>query len=550
MKYYSFVLTLTILLISLSLISVSALVVDVNVTGPDSVYNCEDYNYTITTYHTLGGNFSALNINGNITLPTGFSTTDPLNYTIASLSPGQSDQRIIHLRTGCNAAVGSITVDGTYDYNTSTSDFNGTKPITVYPGAVTIEKLPSTQNATLENNVSWTIVVRSSGLGPIEDAIVTDTLQPGLMYLSSSPAGVVTGPGTIQWTKTEIPTLSHMDPDDEVQIQLRAKVVGCTELYDTANVTWGCDGGCDTQSTQASIAFQPNPPKIDYTVPSFTLTYCGTGNTFTIPITNTGGIAYDFNLSANFGTLSVANITSPAGASYTGGKFILGDVPAGTTNLAFDLLPPGGDWCSGSLPSGTVIFEPDYLYCGTDFLPPVKIGSYSVQGIPSVSVSKTGAPGSMYLGGTITYNITASYSEPTPCGGTASNINVVDTIPAGFSIVNNGGGNVVGNTITWNVNPATGLNTSITLQSPDYTNCQYCYTTATNTVNATVTDCCGCTRTASSSQSTILECAEKLTSNKTVSSNYNYEKCTPIDYTITYNFANDAFWDDVYIKDS
>ena len=156
----------------------------------------------------------------------------------------------------------------------------------------------------------------------------------------------------------------------------------------------------------------------------------------------------------------------------------------------------------------------------------------------------------MYLGGTITYNITASYSGPLTCDtGTASNINVVDTIPAGFSIVNNGGGSVVGNTITWNVNPATGLNTSITLQSPSYSNCEYCYTTAINSVTATVTDCCGCTRTASSSQSTILECAETLTSNKTISSNYNYEKCTPIDYTSTYNFANDAFWDDVYIKD-
>ena len=90
-------------------------------------------------------------------------------------------------------------------------------------------------------------------------------------------------------------------------------------------------------------AFQPNPPKIDYTVPSFVLDYCGTGNTFTIPITNTSlGTAYDFNLSADFGTLTIANITSPSGASYSGGKFILGDVPNGTTNLTFELVPVWG----------------------------------------------------------------------------------------------------------------------------------------------------------------------------------------------------------------
>ena len=129
--------------------------------------------------------------------------------------------------------------------------------------------------------------------------------------------------------------------------------------------------------------------------------------------------------------MTITNITSPSGASYSGGKFILGNVPNGTTNLTFDLTPTG-NWCS-DLPSGEVIFEPYYLYCGTNFLPRVKIGNYFVTGIPSLSVSKTGAPGSMYLGGTISYNIVASYSGPLNYGSsTTSNILVVDTIPVDF----------------------------------------------------------------------------------------------------------------------
>ena len=176
MKYYSFVLTLTILLISLSLISVSAQAVDVNISGPDSTYNCKDYNYTLTVYNPSLDE-RAIDINTRFHLPIGYTTTDS-NYSITALNPGEFDQRIIHVRTRCNAAVGSLTVNG--DYNSSFT-FNKSYPITIYPGAVTIEKLPSTQNATLENNVSWTITVTSSGLGFIENVIINDTLQPGLL---------------------------------------------------------------------------------------------------------------------------------------------------------------------------------------------------------------------------------------------------------------------------------------------------------------------------------------------------------------------------------
>ena len=547
MKKLSIFLTILVFLINFSLLFVSAQIIDVSIDGNSTVYMCYPYDYNVTLRNN-SVNQSATNINYVITLPIGFNTTDPLAYNISSLGPGISNKIKIHVDTLCSAQGGNISVNGTYDYNNTHAIFTTTKPISLYQGAVTIEKTPSTQNATLEENVSWTITVKSTGLGPIENVLITDTLGQGLKYISSSPAGALDSPGTYKWTSNEVPALSHMNPNDEVKIELKAKVIECNNLTNLAKVSWGCEPGCLGQETIASIAFQPNPPKIDYILPTFNLTYCGTGNKFTIPITNTGGTAYDFNLSADFGPLTVTNITSPSGASYSGGKFILGNVPNGTTNLTFDLTPMGS-WCS-DLPSGVVIFEPRYLYCETNFLPPVKIGSYSVTGIPSISVSKTGAPGSMYLGGTITYNIVASYSGPISCNNsTTSNILVVDTIPAGFSIVNNGGGTVSGNKITWNVGPATGLNTTVVLQSPRYIgNCNYCYTTAINTVNATITDCCGCVRTASSSQSTYLQCSETVTSTKTASSNYNFEKCTPIEYKNTYQFPDNNFWDDVNIS--
>jgi len=317
MKKLSIFLTILVFLINFSLLFVSAQIIDVSIDGNSTVYMCYPYDYNVTLRNN-SVNQSATNINYVITLPIGFNTTDPLAYNISSLGPGISNKIKIHVDTLCSAQGGNISVNGTYDYNNTHAIFTTTKPISLYQGAVTIEKTPSTQNATLEENVSWTITVKSTGLGPIENVLITDTLGQGLKYISSSPAGALDSPGTYKWTSNEVPALSHMNPNDEVKIELKAKVIECNNLTNLAKVSWGCEPGCLGQETIASIAFQPNPPKIDYILPTFNLTYCGTGNKFTIPITNTGGTAYDFNLSADFGPLTVTNITSPSGASYSG----------------------------------------------------------------------------------------------------------------------------------------------------------------------------------------------------------------------------------------
>ncbi|MCC7573383.1 MAG: DUF11 domain-containing protein [Candidatus Methanofastidiosum sp.] len=175
----SIIFILLTLIISFSLMSASAQIMDVSIDGNASVYICYPYEYNVTLTNT-SVNESAIDINYTVSLPTGFNTTDPLTYNIPSLGPGLSDKIIINVDTLCNAQVGNISVNGSYDYNSSSHPITFTKPITVYQGAVTIEKTPSTQSATLEDNVSWTITVKSTGLGPIEDVIVTDILEPGL----------------------------------------------------------------------------------------------------------------------------------------------------------------------------------------------------------------------------------------------------------------------------------------------------------------------------------------------------------------------------------
>jgi len=548
----SIIFILLLCLLSFSLISVSAQIIT-TIEGNASVYSCESYDYNITlTNDSVSG--IASDIEFNVSFPNGFNVTNPIKYQLVNpLGPGESNKTKISLTTACSPEVGNIAVYGEFN-NSPTILFGNTKSISPFVGAVTIEKTPLVTKATLGDIVTWKIKVKSTGLGPVKNVLVTDIFESGLKYVSSDPIGTEINSSKYSWN------LETMAANQEANITVTAEVIDCFNLSDIARVNWGCSTTppyCidPYQETIASIQFDPDPPKIDYTIPPLDIAYCGPGNNFTIPITNTGGTAYDFNLSADFGDL-IVNVISPSDVKYRASSkdFNLGDVPNGTTNLTFQLSPQGEIWCADDLPNGEVLFEPEYKYCDAFFYPPVKFQNYSISNIPTVSVTKTGAPDQVYLGDAgvnITYIINANYSNPgtTTCPGASTNFRVVDTIPTEFSIVDANGGTIDGNTITWDISPATSFSKSITLKSPSYSQCQFCGTDAVNTVTATVTDCCGCTKSVSSSQSTILECSENLTSNKTVFSNYNYEKCTPIEYTNTYNFANDGFWDDVYIKD-
>jgi uncharacterized repeat protein (TIGR01451 family) len=536
-------------------------VLTVNITGDTSVDMCQSYDYTITIQNTSTTE-TATSVVAVATIPAGFTITDAgggsvvgqtITWNLSDLGPLASWSTDISVYIECTAVSGQILVDVTHSAGSS----QGSIYITVQPGAVTIIKTPTVIPARLGDTVHWTLTVTSTGFGPIQNVIVQDTLGGGLQFdaLQSTP-GDTSGLPTVEWNSSHIPALAAMDPGDTVLIEVYALVTACSGLENDAQVTWSCNGApCETETTQASVQLILEEPDISYTLPNFQIPYCSIGTQFTIPITNSGtGTAHNFWLYVNFDPL-IVTVLSPVGAFYdtVNHRFFVGDIlPSSTVNLVFTL--DVADWCQG-FPSGALLFTPEYYDdCGEVFYPPVEFGNLSTTNAPSLSVSKTGAPTEIYLGESITYTITVTYSGPLTCGsppGSASTITVVDTIPTGFTITDNGGGTVVANTITWTVDPAaTPWSTNITVQSPDYTQCEtYCYTYATNSVTASMTDCCGCPLSAAGSQTTALECEEYYDSEKSVSSLTNYEKCTDLYYTNTYTFFDDPWWDGVVWTD-
>jgi uncharacterized repeat protein (TIGR01451 family) len=527
-------------------------VLSVTIGGSTSVDMCQQYDYTVTVQN-LSPTESATTVVAVATIPAGFTIVDgggggvvgqTITWTIGDLGPSASWNTTIRLEITCTAVSGQILVDVTHDAGSS----QGSLYITVQPGAVTITKTPSVIPAYLGDTVHWTITVTSTGFGPIQDVVVQDTLGAGLQYdaVQSTP-GDDSGLPVVVWDSSYIAGLASMDPGDVVTIDVYADVIACSGLENDAQATWSCDGvPCETETTQASVQLILREPEISYVLPNFQLPYCTAGTQFTIPITNTGtGTAYNFWLYVDFDPLTVT-VNQPAGAFYDAGndRFFVGDIASGSTvNLVFTLT--NSDWCANR-PSGTLLFQPEYYDdCGEVFYPPIQFGSLSTTGATSLSATKSG-PYEAYLGELVTYTLSVTYSGDAVCVQNSTNITIVDTIPNGFTIVNAGGGAVIGNTIQWTLLPtATPWTTNIILQVPAYSNCElYCYTSAVNTLDASVTDCCGCVLTAQATATTYLECEQLVDSEKTVASvPGNWEKCTEVTYTNTYVFADNALLD-------
>jgi len=488
-----------------------------------------------------------------------------------TLADGDTLNITFQLETDCTAVSGSLNtfIDYTLPGPTPMCDDTGVLNIQVNPGAVTIKKTPNVIPRVLGQDVTWTLTIENTGIGIIENVEVTDELDSGLAYVSSTQNGNNSGQ-TTTWTSNEYAALASMDPGDILTMDITATVIACDNLNNEANVRFGCepspsntcyDTSVDGGTARAAVQRIVRNPNLTYSPPDITFDYCNdTESVGPFTITNVGdGAAYETWIYVDFGPLTVSNITATP-LNFTDPGFT---VSYNTSEMRFEVtadptdgIPPGGQfelsfdltysaWCGGGFPNGDILWQNRYLdECSNEFFPPVQLSTMNPPAnTSSLSVSKNGAGAVIQIGDPVTYTITSSYSGPINCGsGTTGAITVVDTVPAGFTVTGAGGGVWVpggdgtGGTITWTYTPPASLNTTVTFQSPLVDQCEtYCNTTFTNSITASGIDCCGCSLSASDSETTAIECAEGVTSDKTSSSPT--ERCSDTTYTNTYNFS-------------
>ena len=561
-----------------------------SVSGDSTINQCETKSYTIGVQNNSGNPLTSMIVTAKLGNLTGFSYVSgtasidvdggapfcTANPTLSgtdlvwnvdtqcggpfTLNDGATFHVTFSLVTGCAAVSGSLNVRIDYEIGgTPMADETGVHSIQVLPGGLTIKKTPNVIPQEIGQNVTWTLTVENSGFGTIQNVAVTDVLGAGLAYVSSAPAGSNSGQ-TTTWGAADVPQLASLNPGETVAIDITATVTACELLENNADARWGCDLATDCYNTAdtippstatASVQRIVKTPLIQYAPANITFDYCNNTATASFIVSNIGdGRAHDVELCVDLAPLTVTAVTAPA--TYSGGCFIIPSLAAGETfNLEFTVQFSA--WC-GPFPSRSLVWITDYEDdCHNHFYPPVHLSSLSgPAAAPALSVSKSGAPAIVQIGTQVIYSITSSYSGPLTCGsGSTGTVTVVDTVPDGFTVVDAGsgtwvpGGGGTGGTVTWTYAPPALLNASITVQVPDRTQCEaFCFTTFTNTVSATVVDCCGCVLNASSSQTTAIECEELADSEKTAVPGTGI-RCGTIQYTNTYIFPDNAALDAV-----
>ena len=558
---------------------------DALVTGPGTAHLCESEAYAITVTNTSTSVVSAVRVQNDMP-PTGFSyvgrqradhgarVLDGCGARRRGQSPhlgrghpvrGEHNARSraspstvdFGMSTSCSTVSGSDNVRVDYLLAGVPAFDTGALSVEILPGAVTVTKTPSQVPAPFGGSATWTLRAENTGLGRLHNVVLTDVLGAGLSLVSTSVPGVVAGQ-TITWTSAEIPALAVMQPGDTVSIDITATVIACQLLDDVFNARWGCGGGptcfdtaTDGGTATASVELIIRNPNVQMTLAPVTLAYCGDSPTYSFPVTNVGdGMAHNIDICVDLGPLAIVSSSVP----YTAGCFQFGDLsPGASRTLDFSLRY--ADACAGA-PSGSFVWR--FLYqddCGNDFFPPTQASGYSgPASSPSVTTSKTG-PVEIELGSALTYQITAAYSGPITCGsGTTGTVTVTDTLPTGFTVLDPGGGvwtpggGGTGGTIVWTFASTAGtFSANVVVQAPALTDCSYCFTTFANSVTATVTDCCACTRSSTATATSAIECQQLLTSDKTVAP-ASSAPCGTLVYTNTYRFADDAALDPVSLS--
>lgn len=537
---------------------------------------------TITVYANNSGT-EANRISLNLTLPEGFAynqgsalITPPsggtfpqepaiygtyLNWTNPtwSLKDGQSLRIQFDLTPLCNAPSGRrIAVNGKSSSGTAQTSYSPS--ILINRGLLKITKEPNVIEASKGDLVNWTVKIANQGTGAAYDVRVSDHPSTGLQLLQTDSPG-----GLLDWSYEQIA------PGEAKSVNMSFRVVGCYNLVNMVNISWGCKGAfCQESYAKGSIKLVPKEPDIHYTiVPSpIAVPYCGSAPV-TLTLENSGaGNASGIHLHLlNYSTpYEIGNVS---GAVYFEGNhtFRLGTnasdgtlPPKASRSFSFNLsMQEGG--CNATGYSGLLDLRIDYLdECGNEWYPPVSLISCSMdmESVPRISAKKSGTE-SLYLGESGEYTLEVNYAKGS-CGmESLTNSTIVDRYPESFEVVDAAGGEVDegSHSITWidvPLNDTLPWSQTVRLRAADRDRCN-CGRTYLNelTVNASL-DCCRCPLYASSSFPLTVECFNHTalkSSDKTATPNHQ-ESCRLISYTNTYvlNQTAGLGWEDISFNES
>ncbi len=502
----------------------------------------------------------------------GQTLTWDLGTTPGNLVPGSSVAITFGVTADCEADPASgqpinLAIDYTMGVHKTPSAVSTPKTILIKRGQLNVEKVPITTpnsgsviTAAVGDYVEWNLMVKNAAAGtaagPLYNIKLSDQFDSGLEFVSiTAPAGdtsTVITPGN----PATVAIPGPINPGVTWTGVIKARVVGCSNLVETVTGSWGCNpqAACTDSvfsfSTKGSIKIILWKPDLDIapvyaSAGSYSIPYCSY-QTVTLHYANTGGGSargvhvHMGNLPSQFLVSSLPGSTiSPDPDHPTDpSKFILtiGDIAAGTAGDAQFKLMMKSDGSACEATGGVLTMEPDYTDdCGNPWAPPLELIYFSVDSSkkPTLTLTKTPTSSGSNILKPNDASTEASFDlqvefKSNGGGCTASlPVDIIDTYPEGFSVVDSAGGVVdaTAQTITWpSTDAAQTLSDGVVWKKtiklgPQSSTCDMCtgtYSTLLSARPPAGVDCCGCTLSGSASADIIVN-GPTLTVSKTAS---------------------------------
>ena len=374
----------------------------------------------------------------------GTPPTQTLTCNWGDLAAGQT--RTVHVVSQTTADTSGTFSNTATVRATNHPDKEATTTTTVLKPNLTILKTAGNATVSAGSPISFTIAVTNAGPGTATGVMVNDVLP--------------SGPG-IDWSEnSEFCTISGSPPNETLSCNFGAMAPGTRSVQVTSATTAATSGTFSNTATVTSTNHPSSSSTATVTVnqPNLSVVKSADAGTvvsgsnvgYTITITNAGpGTATGVTLNDPLPGAGGINWSESPDLTQCS---IAGNPPNQTLSCNFGNLAPGSV-------SVHVVSSTTSASCGT-LTNVATVNATNVTSLVSSSpsiitiecqavltISKSACPSVVVPGGVLTYTITFGNAG----SGAAQGVVVTDTVPAGTTLVDAGGGTLQGSTITWTV---------------------------------------------------------------------------------------------------